>query len=78
MLGHLELDMKVSDTGMESMESNDCKEMSRKNGDANGVLATIQEGARFSYKDGWKFIDPFTQLISRLCQASQLYPRIKE
>jgi len=78
MLGHLELDMKVSDAGMESMESNDCKEMSRKNGDANGVLATIQEGARFSYKDRWKFIDPFTQLISRLCQASQLYPRIKE
>ena len=33
------------------MESDDCKEMLRDNRDANGVLAVIQEGARFSYKD---------------------------
>ena len=33
---------------------------------------------RFSCKDGWKFIDPFTQSISGLCQMSQLYPRTKE
>jgi len=39
MLGHLELDIEVSDTGMETVESNDCREMSRKNEDANGVLA---------------------------------------
>jgi len=39
MLGHSELDMEVSDTDIETAESNDCREMSRKNRDANGVLA---------------------------------------
>jgi len=39
MLGHSELDMEVSDAGMKTMESDDCREVSRKNGDANGVLA---------------------------------------
>ena len=78
MLGHLELDIEVSDAGMETAESNDCRGMSKKDGDANGVLATTREGARFSCKDGRKFIDPFTQSISGLCQASQLYPRTKE
>jgi len=78
MLGHLELDMEVLDAGMETTESNDCKGVSRKNRDTNGVLAAMQEGARFFYKDGQKFINPFTQLISGLCWASQLYPRTKE
>jgi len=78
MLGHLELDTEVSDAGIETTESDDCRGVSKKNGDANGVLATMQEGARFSCKDGWKFIDPFTQSISRLCWVSQLYPRTKE
>ena len=78
MLGHSELDMEVSDTGIETAESNDCREMSKKNRDANGVLAMTQEGARFSCKDGQKFTDPFTQSISGLCWASQLYPRTKE
>ena len=78
MLGCPELDTEVSDTGMETAESDDCRGVSRKDGDANGVLAAIQEGARFSCKDGWKFIDPFTQSISGLCQVSQLYPRTKE
>jgi len=53
MLGHSELDTEVSDAGMETTES-------KKNGDANGVLAAMQEEARFSYKDGQKFIDLFT------------------
>jgi len=70
--------MEVSDTGMETAESDDCRGVFKKNGDANGVLAAMREGARFSCKDEWKFIDPFTQSISRLCQASQLYPRTKE
>jgi len=70
--------MEVSDAGMETTESNDCRGVSKKDGDANGVLATMQEGARFSCKDGRKFIDPFTQSISGLCQVSQLYPRTKE
>jgi len=38
MLDHSELDMEVSDVGMETIESNDCREMFRKNGDTNSVL----------------------------------------
>ena len=41
MLGHSELDMEISDTGMETTESDDCREMSRKDGDFNGVLAMM-------------------------------------
>ena len=41
MLGHSELNTEVSDAGMESMESNDCRGVSRKDGDTNGVLATM-------------------------------------
>ena len=78
MLGCLELDTEVSDAGMETVESDDCRGVSKKDGDANGVLAAMREGARFSCKDGWKFIDPFTQSISGLCWVSQLYPRTKE
>ena len=78
MLGHLELDTEVSNTGMETTESNDCRGVSKKDRDANGVLAAMREGARFSCKDGWKFINPFTQSISGLCWVSQLYPRTKE
>jgi len=51
MLGHLELDMEVSDAGMETIESDNCRGMSRNNRDANGVLAVTQVGARFSCKD---------------------------
>ena len=78
MLGHSELDTEVSDTGMETAESDDCRGLSKKDRDVNGVLAMMQEGARFFCKDGWKFINPFTQSISGLCQVSQLYPRTKE
>jgi len=78
MLGHSELDTEVSDADMETVESDECRGMSGKNGDVNGVLAMMQEGARFSCKDGQKFINPFTQSISGLCQASQLYSRTKE
>ena len=78
MLGCSELDMGVSNASMETMKSDDCKEMFKKDRDANDMLAVIQEEARFSHKDGWKFINTFTQLISRLCQANQLYPRTKE
>jgi len=78
MLGCSELDTEVSDAGMETTESNDCRGVSRKDGDANGVLATTQEEMRFSCKDGQKFINLFIQSISGLCQVSQLYPRTKE
>ena len=78
MLSCLELDMEVSDAGMETAESDDCRGMSNKDRDANSMLAAMQEEARFFCKDGWKFIDLFTQSISRLCQVSQLYPKTKE
>jgi len=78
ILNHPELDMEVLDAGMETAESNDCRGVSKKNGDANGVLAMTQEEVRFSCKDGRKFIDPFIQSISGLCQVSQLYPRTKK
>ena len=70
MLDCLELDTEVSDADMETAESDDCREVSKKDGDANSVLAATQEGARFSCKDRWKFIDPFIQSISGLCWAS--------
>ena len=60
MLDHLKLDTEVLDIGMETMESNDCRGLFKRDRDANGVLATMWEEARFSYKDGQKFIDPFT------------------
>ena len=60
MLDHLELDTEVSDTDMKTVESDDYRGMSRKNGDTNGILAATQEEARFSCKDEQKFIDLFT------------------
>jgi len=70
ILGHSELDMEVSDAGMETAESDDCRGVSKKDRDANGVLAVTREGVRFFCKDGWKFINSFTQSISRLCWVS--------
>ena len=51
ILGHLELDIEVLDAGIETTESDNCKGMSRSNRDANSMLATMQEGAKFSCKD---------------------------
>ena len=41
MLGRSELDMEVSDAGMETMESDDCRGVSERDGGANGVLAVM-------------------------------------
>ena len=60
MLGYSELDMKVSDTDMETMESDDYRGISRNNRNINDVLAAMWEEARFSHKDGQNFINPFT------------------
>ena len=60
MLGCSELDTEVSDAGMETTESNDCRGVYEKDRDANDVLATTQEGVRFSCKDRQKFINLFT------------------
>jgi len=78
MLDCSEVDIEISDAGIETIESDDCKEVSENDRDVNGMLATMQEGARFSCKDRWKFINLFIQSISRLCQMSQLYPRTKK
>ena len=78
ILGCSELNTEVLDADMETVESNDCRGESKKDGDANSILAATREGARFSCKDEQKFIDLFIQSISGLCQASQLYPRTKE
>ena len=40
MLGYWKLDTEVSDAGMKTMESNNCRGLSRNDGDTNGVLAT--------------------------------------
>ena len=78
ILGCLKLDIEILDVGMETAESDDCRGMSRNDRDINGVLAMMQEGTRFFYKNEQNFINLFTQSISRLCQVSQLYPRTKE
>ena len=41
ILGCLELDMEVLDAGMETVESNDCRGVSKKDRDVNGVLAMM-------------------------------------
>ena len=41
ILGHLEVDMKVSDAGMETAESNNCREVLGDDRDTNGMLAII-------------------------------------
>ena len=41
MLGCSELDMEVSDAGIETAESDNYREVSKKDGDANGVLAMM-------------------------------------
>ena len=78
MLDCSELDMEVSDTVMETAKSDNCRGVSRNDGDANSMLAVIQEGARFSHKNRHKFISLFTQSISGLCRVCQLYSRTKE
>jgi len=39
MLSHSELDIGVSDASMETMKSDDCREMSRSDGNTNSVVA---------------------------------------
>jgi len=41
MLGCPELDIEISDAGMETAESDDCRGMSSKDRNANGVLAMM-------------------------------------
>ena len=41
MLGCSEIDTEILDAGMETVESNDCKKMSRDDRNINGVLAMM-------------------------------------
>ena len=60
MLDRLKIDIEVLDTGMKTADSDDCRKMSRDDRNTNDVLAVMQERARFSCKDRWKFINLFT------------------
>ena len=60
ILGCSEIDKKVLDVGIETVESDNCKEVLENNRDANSILAVILKRARFSYKDRWNFINLFT------------------
>ena len=51
MLGCSKIDTKILGPSMETMESNSYREVSGDNRDANKVLATMQERARFFCKD---------------------------
>jgi len=59
ILGCSEVDKEISSAGMETVKSNDCREVSEDNEDANRMLVTMQEKARFSYKDRQNFINLF-------------------
>ena len=41
MLGHLEIDIEISGTGIETVKSNNCKEVSGNDGGTNGILAVM-------------------------------------
>ena len=60
MLDCSEVNTEISDAGMKTVESNNCREILEDNGNTNSTLATMQEGTRFFYKDQWNFINPFT------------------
>ena len=70
MLDCLEIDIEVLNIGIETVKSNDCREVLGDNRDTNRIFAAMQEGTRLFCKGGWKFIDLFTQSISGLCWVS--------
>ena len=78
ILDCLEVNTKILDSSVETAVFDGYKESLKIDGIANGVLAAMQSGARFSYKDKQKFIDLFIKSINRLCLVSQLYLRTKE
>ena len=78
MLDCSELNTEVSDAGIETIESDDCRKVLKDDRNTNGMLVIMQEKAIFSHKDRQKFINLFIQSISGLCQVSQLYPKTRE
>ena len=67
ILGYSEIDTQISDADIRTMGSDDYREVSGDDRNANDVLAVIQKEARFFCKDEYNFIDSFTQSIIRLC-----------
>ena len=51
MLGHLEVDTKILNTDIRTIESDSYREVLGDNRNVNRVLAVIQERARFFCKD---------------------------
>ena len=47
MLDCSEVDIKVLDANMKTVEFDDCKGVSENNGDTNNILTMIQERAKF-------------------------------
>ena len=73
MLGHLKLDIKVSDTDIETAEFDNCRGMSRNDRNTNGMLAMMQGEVIFFYKDKQKFINHLpSQSVDYVRQASYI------
>ena len=53
------VNMKISNTCMKTIGSNKYKEVLESNKFANGILTTIWEKVKFSYKDRQMFINIF-------------------
>jgi len=70
ILDCLEVNTKVLDNSIETAVFGEYRESLKIDGIANGVLAAMQSGARFSYKDKQKLIDLFIKSINRLCLVS--------
>ena len=56
MLDHSKVNTEISDTGIETTGSNDCKEMSRDNRDTNGI---VRESKIFPQR--------YTEVYSPIC-----------
>lgn len=51
ILDHLEANIKISYTGVETIESNNCKEILEDKGDAISTLVTMQK--KFTFIQSW-------------------------
>jgi len=70
IFGCSKVNTKVLDNSVETAVFGEYRKALEIDGIANEVLAAMQSGARFSYKDRQKFIDLFIKLINRLCLVS--------
>ena len=70
IFGCSEVNTKVLYNSIETAVFGEYRESLKIDGIANGVLAAMQSGVRFSYKDRQKFINLFIKSINRLCLVS--------